>query len=579
MDTSALTRESRESALRAMAGNELDLLVVGGGVTGAGIALDAATRGLRTGIVEMQDWAGGTSSWSSKLIHGGLRYLYNLDFKLVAEGLRERGLLLTTTAPHLVKAQPFLWPLKMPVIERAYSAVGVGMYDAMAVIGHRGMAVPVQKHYSRKGTLEIFPDIREDAMVGAIRFFDARVDDARLVMTLIRTAQSYGAHAASRTQVVDMIRDGGQVVGAVVVDLETGERLEIRAKHVLNATGVWTEDTEALGGTEGGLKVRMSKGSHIVIPKERINGTTGIFLRTEKSVLFIIPWQRYWIIGTTDTPWDEDRIHPVATSVDIDYLLEHANSVLRSGLTREDIIGVFAGLRPLIEPGTKDGASSLSKVSRDHQIVDPAPGLTVISGGKLTSYRLMAEHAVDHALGKDRARELESVTASLPLVGAAGLEAITRQAPRIASQYGWSAARMEHLLGRYGSDLSTLLGIVDADPELGRPLDGEDAYLGAEVAMAVSHEGALHLEDILVRRVRLFYERSDRGLGVLDAIADIAGRLLEWDEETRAAEVAAYTRYAEAEEAALTKATDSAAMAARLTVEDVVPVVPLEAAQ
>ena len=577
MTSSALTQESRAEALERMTGGEeLDVLVVGGGVTGAGIVLDAVTRGLRTGIVEMQDWAGGTSQWSSKLIHGGLRYLYNLDFKLVAEGLRERGLLLTTTAPHLVKAQPFLWPLKQRFIERAYSAVGVGMYDAMAVAGHRGMAVPVQKHYTRRRALEVFPDIREDALIGAIRFYDARVDDARLVMTLVRTAQSYGAMAASRTQVVDMLKGpGGRVTGAKVVDLETGTEHEIRAKNVINATGVWTEKTEALGGTGGGLQVLASKGIHIVVPKERIKGSTGIFLRTEKSVLFIIPWQRYWIIGTTDTPWEvEGRQHPVATAEDVDYLLEHANSVLRSNLTRADLIGVYAGLRPLLQPGTKDGAAS-TKVSRDHTVVEAPPGLTVISGGKLTSYRLMAEHAVDHALGKHEAKAKPSVTPSTPLVGAAGLAAYESQAPRIAQQYGWTADRLEHLLGRYGTDLPTLLAMIDDDPDLGRPLAAAPEYLRAEVAMAVTHEGALHLEDILARRIRLFYESADRGLSALDEMAEIVRPLLGWDEARALEEKASYTALAEAEAAALRTHTDVEAERARLAAPDLVPLRPL----
>ncbi|WP_152204105.1 glycerol-3-phosphate dehydrogenase/oxidase, partial [Georgenia thermotolerans] len=259
----------------------VDVLVVGGGVTGAGIALDAATRGLRTAIVEAQDWAGGTSSRSSKLVHGGLRYLYQLDFKLVAEALKERGTLLSTTAPHLVKAQPFLWPLKTPVIERAYSAVGVGMYDALAQLGSRGHAsVPIQHHYTKAGAQRLFPDIRDDYLVGAIRFYDARVDDARLVIDLVRTAAGYGALAASRAQVTELTKDAaGQVTGATIEDLETGVIRQVRARHVIAATGVWTEETEALGGTEGGLKVLASKGVHIVVPKDRIKGSTGLFLR------------------------------------------------------------------------------------------------------------------------------------------------------------------------------------------------------------------------------------------------------------------------------------------------------------
>ena len=351
-DLTRLTREQRTAALEEMSGPEgLDVLVVGGGITGAGIALDAASRGLRTGVVEMGDWASGTSTWSSKLVHGGLRYLYQLDFALVREALSERGRLLQTTAPHLVKAQPFLWPLKHHY-ERSYSAVGVGMYDALALAGARGhRTVPIQKHLGRKGTRALAPALDPSGLVGAIRFYDARVDDARLVIDLIRTAVGLGALAASRTKVTGFLKSAhGAVTGAAVTDLATGATHEIRARRTINATGVWTEATQDLATSTGGLKVLTSKGIHIVVPKEAIDAETGIFLRTEKSVLFIIPWPRYWVIGTTDTPWTEDVSKPVATAADVDYLLEHANEVLSWPLRRSDIIGVYAGLRPLLQP-------------------------------------------------------------------------------------------------------------------------------------------------------------------------------------------------------------------------------------
>ena len=549
----------------------LDILVVGGGVTGAGIALDAAARGLRVGIVEAQDWAGGTSSRSSKLVHGGLRYLYNLDFKLVAEALRERGLLLTTTAPHLVKAQPFLWPLKMPVVERTYSAVGVGMYDALALIGARGKkTVPFQKHLSKAGALAAFPDVREDSLVGAIRFYDSRVDDARLVITLVRTAVKYGALAASRTEVVGMTRDSrGRVTGAVVHDLETGTPYTIKARETILATGVWTEQTQQLSGGTGGLKVLASKGIHIVVPKDRIKGSTGLFLRTEKSVLFIIPWPEYWVIGTTDTPWHQELQHPVATKEDIAYVLEHANAVLSSNLTEDDIIGVYAGLRPLLQPGTMDENKS-TKVSREHTVTRPAEGLTSIAGGKLTTYRVMAQDAVDFALG-DRAASLPSVTTTTPLVGAEGYAAIEHLAPRIAAKYGWDAKRTEHLLGRYGSAIDELTALIDADPSLNEPLQSAPTYLKAEVAYAVTHEGALHLEDILMHRVRLNFEHRDRGVGALDEIAAIAAPLLGLDESQAEREKENYRVTMAAEDAAENAPTDEQASAVRNDVPDLLP--------
>ena len=559
-----LTREQRATALEEMSGPEgLDVLVIGGGITGAGIALDAASRGLRTGVVEMGDWASGTSTWSSKLIHGGLRYLYQLDFALVHEALSERGRLLETTAPHLVKAQPFLWPLKHHY-ERSYSAVGVGMYDALALAGARGhRTVPIQKHLGRKGTRALAPALDPSGLVGAIRFYDARVDDARLVIDIIRTAVGLGALAASRTKVTGFLKSAhGAVTGAAVTDLATGATHEIRARRTINATGVWTEATQDLATSTGGLKVLTSKGIHIVVPKEAIDAETGIFLRTEKSVLFIIPWPRYWVIGTTDTPWTEDVSKPVATAADVDYLLEHANEVLSRPLRRSDIIGVYAGLRPLLQPQLKPGAEAAStKVSREHTVTRVAPGLTAIAGGKLTTYRVMAADAVDHALGEALARAHPCVTADLPLVGAAGYRALAAQAGAIARERGWTLDRVTHLLDRYGDELPALLASIDDDPSLARPLGEAPAFLRAEVAWAVTHEGAAHLDDVLLRRVRLDIERRDRGLGAAEEVLEVMAPLLEWSDDDVAAEREAYAERVAQIAAAEAEATDAAAVA------------------
>ena len=563
-DLTRLTREQRTAALEEMSGPEgLDVLVVGGGITGAGIALDAASRGLRTGVVEMGDWASGTSTWSSKLIHGGLRYLYQLDFALVHEALTERGRLLETTAPHLVKAQPFLWPLKHHY-ERSYSAVGVGMYDALALAGARGhRTVPIQKHLGRKGVRALAPALDPSGLVGAIRFYDARVDDARLVIDIIRTAVGLGALAASRTKVTGFLKSAhGAVTGAAVTDLATGATHEIRARRTINATGVWTEATQDLATSTGGLKVLTSKGIHIVVPKEAIDAETGIFLRTEKSVLFIIPWPRYWVIGTTDTPWTEDVSKPVATAADVDYLLEHANEVLSWPLRRSDIIGVYAGLRPLLQPQLKPGAEAAStKVSREHTVTRVAPGLTAIAGGKLTTYRVMAADAVDHALGEALARAHPCVTADLPLVGAAGYRALAAQAGAIARERGWTLDRVTHLLDRYGDELPALLASIDDDPSLARPLGEAPAFLRAEVAWAVTHEGAAHLDDVLLRRVRLDIERRDRGLGAADEVLEVMAPLLEWSDDDVTAEREAYAERVAQIAAAEAEATDAAAVA------------------
>lgn len=576
MKTAALTPQQRRRAIEAMAasaaGDELDILVIGGGVTGAGIALDAVTRGLKVGIVEAQDWAAGTSSRSTKLVHGGLRYLEMFDFKLVREALTERDLLTNTIAPHLVRPVSFLYPLKTPVWDRFYVNSGVTLYDAMSKTAGRKRAMPFHQNLTRKGIDRLFPELRADVAVGAIRYWDAMVDDARLVETIVRTAVTYGAHAASRAQVVDMTRTAsGAVTGAHVVDLETGTRFEVKARAIIAATGVWTEETEGLSGAEGGLRVLASKGIHVVVPREKIRGDVGVILQTEKSVLFMIPWPHYWVIGTTDTPWDLDPQHPVATSEDVDYVLDHANTVLEHPLTRDDVIGVWAGLRPLLQPGTKAGTSS-AKVSREHTVASPAPGLVSIAGGKLTTYRVMASDAVDFALGA-RAKELPSVTADLPLAGAEGLAAYRRSAKFAAARWGWDTARVEHLLARYGSLLDELVELCDQDPSLAEPLEHAPIYLRVEAAYAATHEGALHLEDVLVHRTRLTYEVADKGLAAAQEVAELIAPVLGWDASTIAAEVASYTARCEAETAAARTTDDAAAVHARAVAPDVVAMV------
>lgn len=583
MRTAALTARLRSDALDALRsttepGQELDVLVVGGGVTGAGIALDAVSRGLSTAVVEAQDWASGTSSRSSKLVHGGLRYLQMLDFHLVREALTERDLLINHLAPHLVKPVSFLYPLENRVWERAYVGAGVALYDTLASVYGTKRALPMHRHLTRKGMERLFPDLRHDAAIGAVRYWDASVDDARLTSTIIRTAVSYGAHAASRTQVVGLqTTSGGAVTGAELVDLETGDHIDVRARHVINATGVWTEETESLAKTEGGLRVLASKGIHIVVPRSRIAGDTGLILQTEKSVLFIIPWSRYWVIGTTDTPWEQDLVHPVATSADIDYVIEHANEVLSRPISREDVIGTWAGLRPLLQPGTKAGTSS-AKVSREHTVASPTPGLTVIAGGKLTTYRVMAKDAVDFAIGS-RATSLPSITHELPLVGAEGLAVLQRRSRAIGQKYGWDRGRMDHLLHRYGSLLGELLDLVDENPALGDPVPDAPAYIGAEVVYAVSHEGALHLDDVMMHRTRLNYEVADKGVAALEHIVDLIAPVLGWSDAQRAAEIAGYRERAAAEEAAAALPDDESAVRERRRAADIAPLVPISGGQ
>lgn len=575
MQPRALTDGSRHETLRVLRESAeqdepLDVLVIGGGVTGAGAALDAATRGLTTAIVDAQDWASGTSQWSTKLVHGGLRYLQMLDFKLVHEALTERGLLLKTLAPHLVKPMPFLIPLEHRVWQRAYYGAGVTLYDVLANIMPGRRALPIHQHASRRGLQKQFPDLRHDTAIGAVQYWDATVDDARLVTTLVRTAHTYGAHAANRVEAVRIIKDEhGTAIGAELADLETGERFDVRAHHIINCTGVWTEDVSELAETDGGLSVLASKGIHLVIPRDRIQGTSGLFLQTEKSVLFFIPWSRYWILGTTDTPWELNRQNPVATAADISYVLDHANAVLKTTLTRDDVVGWYAGLRPLLQPGTKEGTDS-AKVSREHTVANPVPGLTVIGGGKLTTYRVMAKDAVDFALG-GRSDELPCITDQIPLLGAIGEAAMRRRMPALRTKFGWSDQMTDHLLHRYGSLVEELLEMIAEDPSLADELEHSSAYLRAEIAYACRSEGVLHLEDIMMRRTRLIYEAPRKGLDTLPEIAAIAAAELGWDEAKTQAEVDAYTARAEAEIAAADEQDDESAARVRAHLGEVAP--------
>jgi glycerol-3-phosphate dehydrogenase len=550
-----------------MAGRELDVLVVGAGVVGAGTALDAVTRGLSTGIVEARDWASGTSSRSSKLIHGGLRYLEMLDFALVREALKERGLLLERLAPHLVKPVPFLYPLQHKGWERFYAGSGVALYDAMSLSSGHGRGLPVHRHLSRRNALRVAPCLKKDALVGALQYYDAQMDDARFVTTLVRTAASYGAKAASRARVIGFLREGERVVGARVQDVEAGQAYEIRAKQIVNATGVWTDDTQALIGERGQFHVRASKGIHLVVPKDRIHSTTGLILRTEKSVLFVIPWGRHWIVGTTDTDWDLDKAHPAASSADIDYLLEHVNTVLATPLTRDDVQGVYAGLRPLLA-GESDATS---KLSREHTVAHPVPGLVVVAGGKYTTYRVMARDAVDEAAQAIPGRIAESTTDTIPLLGGVGYQAAWNQRQTLARASGLHVARIEHLLHRYGSLTEEILDLVAADPSLGEPLAAADDYLRAEIVYAASHEGARHLDDVLTRRTRISIETFDRGTLSARECAELMAPVLGWDERQIEKEVEHYEKRVEAERESQRQPDDLTADAARLGAPDIVP--------
>jgi glycerol-3-phosphate dehydrogenase len=560
MYTAQLGPEHRREALARLGRDEFDVVVIGGGVTGCGTALDAASRGLSVALVEQRDFAAGTSSRSSKLIHGGLRYLEQLNFGLVFEALRERGLLLNTLAPHLVRPVSFLFPLNHHLWERPYIGSGIVLYD----LAGGARSVPGHKHLTRRGALKLAPALRRDALVGAVRYYDGQVDDARHTMTVARTAALYGAALVTSARVTGFLRAGERVTGAVVRDLESGEDFEVRGKQIVNATGVWTDQLQELVG-RGRIRVRASKGIHLVVPRDRIPADTGFAMRTEKSILFVIPWGRHWLIGTTDTDWELDLAHPAASRADIDYLLEHVNRVLSQPLGHEDVEGVYAGLRPLLW-GESD---ETSKLSREHAVTLPAPGLISVAGGKYTTYRVMAKDTVDAA-----ARNLdwgvpESCTDRTPLVGAPGFRALHNQRARLASESGLHVVWIEHLLRRYGSRIHELLALVAQRPELGRPIEGAVDYLAVEAAYAASHEGALHLDDVLTRRTHVSIETWDRGVAAAEPVAQLLGEVLGWDDATRRREIEHYRARVAAERDSQTQADDRTADAARMGAPDV----------
>ena len=563
---SALGPVRRRDDLAGLRGEEFDLLVVGGGVTGCGVALDAATRELSVALVEMRDWAAGTSSRSGKLIHGGLRYLEQLDLALVREALRERALMLEVLCPHLVRPVQFLYPLTHRGWERPYVGAGLALYDRLGGAG----AVPRHRHLGRGAALGLAPALRPDGLVGAFSFYDAQVDDARHTMTVARTAASHGVALATGVAVTGLLREGSRVRGALVRDAESGERFELRARHVVGAVGVWTEQLAGMAAegaaeaTGPAVKVRAAKGVHLLVAREAIDSGAALLARAEDSVLFVRPWGAHWLVGTTDTPWSHDLGHPVASAADVTYLLRNLNRVLRRPLGPGEVEGVYAGLRPLLSGGSR----ATSRLSRRHAVVAVAPGMTVVTGGKYTTYRVMAADAVDAALRAEGRPPRPSRTAEVPLVGASGWEAPAAAREAMASASGLAPHAVDRLVGRYGALAGDLVELVAASPGLGEEVPGAGGALLAEARYAATHEGALHLDDVLVRRMHVAVESRDRGLRAAAAVAPVLAEVLGWGPRAVAEELDRYRQRAEAEERAHSMPDDEAASAARSAARD-----------
>lgn len=523
-----------------MASEPFDVVVIGGGVTGVGSALDAASRGLKVALVEQRDYASGTSSRSSKMFHGGLRYLEQLDFGLVREALRERNLMLNTLCPHLVQPTSFVYPLKHRIWERLYVGAGVLLYEILARLADNPL--PWHQHLGGDGLARLAPAL--DAF-GGVRYWDTVVDDARHTLTVARTAAAQGALLASSTRVIGVVEDQGRITAVRARDLETGRELEIETRSVINATGVWTDDIEDLVG-EHESDVQASKGVHLLVPRQAIDSDTGILLRTEVSVLFVIPWGDHWIVGTTDTPWTLGRAHPAASRSDIEYLLHWVNTALRRPLAAEDIVGVYAGLRPLL----KGESEQTSKLSREHAVIDRGNGLVSVAGGKYTTYRVMARDAVD-AIGRYLGKEpVSSSTDRIPLVGA------TKHID-------------ERIHSRYGALKTDIGESIAANPHYGAPVVDDAPYLLAEIAYAVTHEGALHIDDVLTRRTRMSVETAHRGVAAAPATATVMADILGWGQERVEREVHHYRARVRAELDSQEQPDDRTADAARMGAPDV----------
>jgi len=534
--------QERAGAWAALDGGQFDVLVIGGGVTGAGVALDAATRGLSVALVEARDLASGTSSRSSKLFHGGLRYLEMLDFSLVREALHERDLMLSKLAPHLVTPVPFLYPLTHRGWERPYVGAGLALYDLLA--GRSPM--PRHRHLTRTAALRRCRALSPSALTGALVYFDAATDDARHTMTVARTAAAHGAVVRTSTELVGLVMEDARVVGAQVRDAEDGRTCEVRATVVVGATGVWSDEIHRMAGVPSPFRVRASKGVHLLVPRAAIDSDTGMILRTEKSVLFVIPWGEHWIVGTTDTPWDLELDHPAATRSDIDYILERVNAALRVPLTDDDVVGVYAGLRPLLLP-PDSRSTATTKLSREHQVARPAQGLVSVAGGKYTTYRVMAKDTVDF-LSDDLGRSLpDCVTAEVPLLGAAGFAEAKGRASLVAERTGIPEATVVRMLGRYGDLVDEVLAPATERPELAQPVPFASQHVMAELLYAVTHEGALHLDDLLTRRTRISVDTPHRGVESARPVAELVAPVLGWSAADVDREVSAYARRVEQE--------------------------------
>jgi len=541
-----LAATARAAYLERLARDQFDVLVIGGGITGAGVALDAAARGYRVALVEKADFASGTSSKSTKLAHGGIRYLPQFDFAMIHEGVVERGLMVRH-APFLVRPQPFVipvyedmhWPSSLPIRPRTAFGldllldIGLWMYDLMA----GRLNIGRHKRISAEKTVERAPKLRSRGLKKALLYYDAQTNDAQLTVTLLRTAAQFGAVVTNYTEVTSFTRANGKLNGAVVRDVLTNQQLTISARHIINATGVFSEQVVALTGDESKATIEPSKGIHLVVDRERlrISETAVVLPETEDGrILYVIPWQSRAIIGTTDTG-SGNLDDPQAGPEDIAYLIRHINQYLEVNLTNDDILSVYAGYRPLV----KSRGARAADLSRTHVVLQEVNGMVTIVGGKLTTYRRMAQDTVD-VLAKRDGMPISQPTKNLLLAGAIGWRDAKREIEARGQQLGLAPDIIEHLEFNFGSHARSILDLIEKDESLRERLVLDLPYVRAEVVYACRAEMAMTLEDMLARRTRIILEDGARGASIAPQVASLMARELGWSSDQAHSQVEQY---------------------------------------
>ncbi len=512
---------NREQMLgRLREGEPWDVLVIGGGATGAGVAVDAATRGYRTLLLEREDFGKGTSSRSTKLVHGGVRYLEQGNISLVMEALKERGLL-KQNAPHLVHDLPFVVP-NYSWWEAPFYGIGMKIYDLLA--GKYGFGR--SRILSREETLARIPTLRQDGLRGGVVYHDGQFDDARLLIGLIETAADHGAVVLNYAPVVELRRGAdGFVDGVIAEDRESGERFELSARSVVNATGMFTDEVRRMADSTAPAMVAPSQGIHLVLDRSFLRGDTAVMVphTSDGRVLFAIPWHGHTVVGTTDTPIDAPSYEPLPFEQEIEFVLQTAGEYLSRPPRREDVLSVYVGIRPLVKAAGSD-ASKTSALSRDHTIHIDASGLLTIVGGKWTTYRHMAEDAVNHAATLGRLPDAPCRTADLRI-------------------HGWAQPNGD--LAVYGSDAARIEALTAERPELAEQLHGELPILAAEVVWGAREEMARTVEDVLARRTRALFLNARAAIAMAPRTASLLAGELGRDEAWAAAQVGAFTTLAE----------------------------------